>query len=218
MMKKIIGITLLIMFCSCKKGKNNSSKITDSTEQEIDSIKADFSAQEKKKANSISFDNEKQFAEYVVKQLDEKSYDNLDKYVKDKILFSPYAHIKTELARKVTLEELKNQNPKEKYIWGVYDGRGDTIYLSTSKYLEEFGVNFDPKDRNIEINTFDDQPKARGSELQNVHKIYPDAYYVEFYLPASEEGGMDWKGLILVIEKENDHFYLQAVLHNQWTS
>ena len=57
-----------------------------------------------------------------------------------------------------------------------------------------------------------------GNSLENVKDVFPDAEFVEFHFPGSEEyGQIDWESLKLVFEDYNGKRKLIAIIHSQWT-
>lgn len=210
-MKRILTLVLVLMLISCENSIHQKDKENNSAEKSdtISSSMSDLSTQK-------SFDNVIEFTQFCANQIRSDETDALEPYVRKGILLSPYAFIDTLSARIVGLDELSNPE-KQMYYWGIYAGRGDSILLFTSDYLNKFIFNFDLNKNEVEIKTYEGNAKSRGNEMQNIHKLYPNAISVEFYEPPSEVGGMDWNALIFVVHKEDNHFYLKAIVHNQWT-
>ncbi len=198
-----LPLLLFLFVTSCKKSTNaNPSKaVKENTTQ---------------KEEHRTFSDELNFAQYALEQLQKGAIDSLSPYVKESILFSPYAHIDST-AQQLRLEELKHPSDK-KWFWGYADGTGDSLNLSIPDYLQKFVFDIDFGDEKVEVNQYSDRPKAYGNSLQNAQDLFPKAQFVQFYKAGTEEyGGMDWKSLILVIEKQGQKPILRAIVHDQWT-
>lgn len=62
-----------------------------------------------------------------------------------------------------------------------------------------------------------DTALAPDTTVNNLAEVYPKAHWVEFFIPPSSEGGMDWTALRLVFEPLNGSFYCVGIIHHQWT-
>ena len=208
-MKKVWGLALVVALFSCE---DNSVQVLDGEKagSEIEGESAD------EKQKQISFEDEVAFAKFCSNQLEEGNIEVLRPYTNGSILLSPYAYIDQSNVRKVSLNEIA-AHTEDIHYWGVYDGRGDSILMTTPEYLNKYVLTFDINDKKVKTNTYNSKPKAYGSELHNMHEIYPNATFVEFYHPPSEEGYMDWNALIFVVEKIDNQYQLKAIIHNQWT-
>jgi len=133
------------------------------------------------------------------------------------IRFSPYATVDMNNDVVIKADELKNilKNDKER-VWGIYDGKGDPIKETFSKYFDEFV--YDRDFANAEEKTKNNS-LASGNSLNNLKESYPDAQYYEYYFSGfnPEFGGMDWGALRLVFEQYNKKWYLVGIIHDQWT-
>lgn len=216
-MKKVVGMFLLIGLVACE------SSSVENTEQETNKENASQDTMVEKEVSSeinneeLTFDSELEFVKYSHQQLREKNQKTLENITDGSILFSAYAFIDTTSARKVTVSELTSDNDEVHY-WGDYDARGDAIEMTNEAFLEKYVFSFDIEAENVVVNTYKGKPNAYGSELHNMHELYPEAKFVEFYHPPSEEGYMDWNALIFVVEQVNDKYILKAIIHNQWTA
>jgi hypothetical protein len=219
-MKKLWGILLISSLFSCgntAEQELDQNKTDNAVKDESSEVPSEEKVGDNIEQEQISFQDEVEFAKYCATQFEKGNIEALRQFTKENILFSPYAFIAQSSARKVALDEVEAATD-DIYYWGVYEGRGDSILLSTPEYFNKYVFNFDVNDKEVKVNTYSDQPKARGNELHNVQKIYPDAKFVEFYHPPSKEGYMDWNALIFVVEKVNDQYILSAIVHNQWTT
>lgn len=132
--------------------------------------------------------------------------------------FSPYAYIDTVKDIKLTgadIEKMENEEYSTLLLWGKYDGSGDEIKMSFTDYLIKFVYTIDFLKRGVvSIN----QTKASGNSLNNMHEVYKDAWYVEYYFKGTEPYGfMDWQALRLVYKKTGNEWYLAGIIHDQWT-
>jgi hypothetical protein len=56
-----------------------------------------------------------------------------------------------------------------------------------------------------------------GNSLENVQSAFPEGLFVDFYIPPSQEGGLDWHLLRLVFEECDGQLRLSALIHSQYT-
>ncbi len=130
--------------------------------------------------------------------------------------FVPYGFVDTNKQKAFSGQELiglsKQQQP---HNWGIYDGSGDPINLTVSKYFERFVYDVDFLNANKTVN------KVIGNtSINNVKTVYPESSFVQFYFQGVDPkfGGMDWKSLLLVFEEKDHDLHLVAVVHDQWKS
>lgn len=134
--------------------------------------------------------------------------------------FSPYVNVNPATDRKLTKEEIRTALEGDTiYYWGIYDGSGEPINLTTEKYFERFIYS---KDFSVstEISISTTELRTYGNIIDNTFDIYPGATVVQYHLPGTnpEYGGMDWQSLRLVFEKEGETWYLIGIIHDEWTS
>lgn len=213
MIKKTLVLGLIIALYSCQDSATTQSgeivQQNDTTKKSVP-----ISAQQEKELHFASAINFAQFCDSVLREGNAKM---LKPFVNDGVLFSPYASVDTANARFEKLEDLISPS-NQLHFWGIYQGRGDSILLSTPDYFKKFVFTFHQKKDSVDVLTYSGKsPKKRGSEQQNLPKIYPHSTFVEFYHLPSKEGYMDWSSLIYVVKKGNKQFHLKAIVHNQWT-
>lgn len=211
-MKRISVLILILALISCENPTDRKDIEQNMNLENQDTLKQSVVDSVTQK----SFSSVIEFAQFCATQIKSGNSDALKPYVEKGILLSPYAYIDKSSARIVDLDELGNPN-KQIHYWGVYAGRGDSILLSTPDYINKFVYSFDWKKDDVEIKSYNDNPKSRGSEMQNIQSLYPNSTSVEFYQPPSKQGYLDWNALIFVVHKVKDLFYLEAIVHNQWT-
>lgn len=130
------------------------------------------------------------------------------------VRFSPYAFVKKDHVV-LSATQLKTAlTDKTVRQWGFADGTGDPIKLTYANYVKKFVYN-----RN-----FASAPKqayntriGMGNSINNIAEFYPNAKFVEFHYPATEEGGLDWYSLRLIFELYQGQWMLVGVVHDQWT-
>lgn len=140
------------------------------------------------------------------------------------VRFSPYAWVSPEEDVVLSPSELRSafEDPKVR-TWGTYDGRGDSIDLAFADYVKTFVTPdaFVPGNR---VTSEKHSAKnlghmGSGHTKSNVHETYPDATWIELYVPGRNPDfeGMDWVRLALVFVREGGTQKLRAVVHDEWT-
>lgn len=134
------------------------------------------------------------------------------------VRFSPYAAVDTDTDRVFSRDQLTGfWDDSQQYAWGAYDGSGAAIELTPRRYHARFIMDRDfANPTQIGIN--DD--RAYGNTLNNAETVYPKGTRIEFYIAASDKdpAGQDWAALRLVFEPYQGHWYLVAVIHDEWTT
>lgn len=211
-----ISIIITFAFANCENSSadEKANKVQSHEEQEID---------KEEEIKEVDNNSEKEmtaieFAKYVAKNLNEKAFENWNDYTTKKVYFSPYSYVDTTKIVSLTKPEFNNFfESEEKIKWGNYDGTGEEINLSIQDYFDRFVTDFELTDENNQL--LKDTIPIRGNALNNVNEVFPNATVVEIHKPASEESmGMDWRSLMLVIEKVEGTWKLKALVHNEWTT
>ena len=130
--------------------------------------------------------------------------------------FSPYAYIEDDhlVFKPTELEGLLSS--LEVYRWGVEDGSGLPIELTFKGYYENFIYDaYFVHPYQVSFN----KVVGRSNTNFNIEDFYPSSNFVEFYVKgfAPKFEGMDWRSLRLIFEEDNQHWYLVAVVHDEWT-
>ncbi len=98
------------------------------------------------------------------------------------------------------------------YTWGYYDGSGDRIRTTPSRYCREwiFDHDFSGPDRIV-------MERETGSSIDSRHlrTAYPRGRAVEYFVDPTE-GHMDWAALAFVLERYRGRWCLVGVLHRTW--
>lgn len=103
------------------------------------------------------------------------------------------------------------------YIWGEFDGTGESIGGEYAYYHSRFVYDEDYLNPElIGIN----QIVGTGNINNNIEDVYPNESYVEFHFTGFDPQymGMDWRSLVLVFEEDNGTYYLVGIVHGEWTA
>ncbi|PHR44613.1 MAG: hypothetical protein COA32_14555 [Fluviicola sp.] len=211
-------LTAFIIFsfigCETSSTEESSDKQPQEDEQLVtdEEVEEQDTAQEEVKMTAI------EFAQYVAKTLNEKSYEKWNDFVAKKVYLSPYAYVDTSKIVSLTKPEFNVLfETEKKVVWGTFDGSGEEIKLSIQEYFNRFVTDFNLTAESNEL--LKDTIPSRGNQLNNVKEVFPNATIIEIHKPASEESmGMDWRSLMLVIEKVKGTWKLKALVHNEWTA
>lgn len=130
---------------------------------------------------------------------------------------APYGFIDTSENRIVQANELLSLlHSNKKILWGSFDGTGDPIMMTAAGYFKRFVYNVDY------LNAPDKAANriiGGGNSLNNIEKLYPGAPFTEFHFKGFEKKyeGMDWASIRLIFKKENNKYWLIAIVHDEWT-
>lgn len=132
------------------------------------------------------------------------------------LLFSPYVHVNDDA---VVIEQTDIANllaSDEVFTWGVYDGKGTPIELTSAGYFEVF-LDMTPYKEPDEI--LINNLQNRGNTLNNIREKFPNATIIEYYHDGSEEyAGIDWSSVLFVFEEDvNGVIQLIAIIRDMWT-
>ena len=208
-MKTIYFLLIALFFLSAC---NNNSKKSEAEDKEKDSVLHEQDTI--LKDTSIT-----DLTQIILKHIKNKDYQSLTQYIHPElgIRFTPYSYI--NLKEDITIKAdqfTKMINNDEKLLWGLYDGTGEEIKLTTRDYFAKFVYDVDfLKAPKLTVN----ESSAAGNSINNIKEIYPDADYTESYFSGfkKEYGGMDWRALRLVYKKADGKYYLIGIIHDQWT-
>ena len=213
-MKHFFSFILLLSAFSC-----NSKKQIDKTVSSVSDSLTYFTPA----PTSITIDSDSallQQSHKILTIIKNKDYASLVNYFHpvEPVRFSPYGYIDTAIDVQIKSERfIALTGSKKKIYWGNYDGSGDSILLSIEKYFDKFIYNADFL--NAE-KTSVNKMIGSGNSLNNLTIIYKDALFTESYFSGFDKkyGGMDWSSLRLVYKKYNNHLFLIAIVHDQWTT
>lgn len=159
-------------------------------------------------------------AKEVLLALKTQDFPKLASYVHPRkgVLFSPYATIGESphlVFSQNNLSHIQHSEPI-KYVWGVSDGEGESIQLTVKEYFQDYVFS---RDFTLDKSPTYNQHNQPGTSINNVFEIYPEAIVVDYFDPGPPEtDGMGWRYLRLVFEKENEEWFLVAVVNDQWTT
>ena len=161
-------------------------------------------------------------ARQVILTLKSRNVDTLSKLVHPRkgLRFSPYHSVNLEKDGDLVFTRRRVRGlvtGKKRYLWGEEDGSGDPIRLTFVAYHRRFVYDHDYS-RSKQV-TYNSNTLSSGSLINNIRESYPSAIIVEYHFSGFQEkyGGMDWKSLWLVFEKDGSEWYLVGVVHGEWT-
>lgn len=152
--------------------------------------------------------------EYALEQFKNKTPNNLARIMASSgIRFSPYVNT-TPDDRIIGLNGMSQifTDPNI-YTWGIQDGSGEPIALTGAAYVSNKITNKPYTTVTPTING----TIGRGNMISNVADTYLGNAWIEYYIPPTDEGGMDWQSLILVFEYQYNQWFLVGVVNDQWT-
>lgn len=161
----------------------------------------------------------KETADKVIHAIKDKDSETISDFVYPGkgVRFTPYTHVSLNSDVVFNKEEMKNFfKDKDTYLWGYYDGKGDEIRLTPSKYYEEFIYTEDFI--NAEKVGYN-EVLSSGNMIENQFEVYENPIVVEYYFSGfnPDYAGMDWKSIRLVFEQYEDSWKLVGIINNQWT-
>lgn len=133
------------------------------------------------------------------------------------VRFSPYVFVKKNIDLVLFKSDIQNLSSSDSILeWGVYDGSGEPMLLSLSKFLKQYASIGDCLDT-VQIST--DELLQRGNMVDNHQDVYPNSVVVEVYCSGydSKYEGMDWEACRFVFEEKNSRYFLIGIVHNGWT-
>ncbi len=157
-----------------------------------------------------------EYARGVLQYLKDRDYASLANMVHPEygVVFSPYPTVTLSSANCFLPNEVaKFGGDSQRYTWGLYDGSGLPIEMTVEEYFERFVMDVDfTQSRDYSI----DEVYRSGNALENVKEVFPNARFVDFYIPG-EDMDINWRSLKLVFESHDGKLYLTAVIHGENT-
>jgi hypothetical protein len=133
------------------------------------------------------------------------------------VVFSPYATISLSSNKCFTGSQVAGfATDANTYVWGVYDGGGDPIELTPADYFARFVYNKDVARASlVGVNYI----VKSGNALENITEVFPNARFVDFYLPGDDgsSDSHDWNSLRIGFEEYAGVLRLTVILHSEWT-
>lgn len=131
--------------------------------------------------------------------------------------FSPYDYVDLENDIVFTKEDLGTLSGNGlTYQWGVYDGSGHPILLTFDEYYDLFIYDLDFANAPLMGNN---EVMRIGNTPSNIEEVYPDSVFFDFYFDGvnPEYEGIDWRSLKLILTEYKGTYYLEGIIHGQWT-
>ena len=161
-------------------------------------------------------------AKEIVKLIKNKEFKNLANYVHPikGVVFSPEYYnpkINAVFSKELIVKGFDNN---KKYIWGYFDGSGDTIELTFREFYDKYVYDKDYVNApEIVLNPTHDNDNNRKSFIRSIKEEVPGLSFVEFYFSGFDKKyeGMDWRSLFLVFENYENKWYLIAIINGHWT-
>ncbi|MGO4111000.1 hypothetical protein [Paenibacillus sp. YAF4_2] len=213
----ILTVLLLLSGCFGLGGNDNSlSPVPDPSPTTSPSVEPSSSPAPSPSAPHAATAEEA--AKAIMTALQQQDLTTLTSYIHPEkgLLFSPYAHIETDIAITFHSGELPTLEDPKAYEWGSFDGSGEPISLSFSDYYKKFiyDQNFAEADA-IGHN----EVLGQGNTLVNIQDVFQGSTFFDYHFNGfdPEYRGMDWESLILVLEQQDGTWYISAIVHSQWT-
>lgn len=208
-----------------------NSEIEKIQEKELTTI-IDFSLVEvQRDKESISYTEEGIIKPEFAKKIIENTSDKLINAIKNKesevlsafihpvkgLRFTPYTNVSLKGDVVFSGEKMRKFfEDQQVYLWGHYDGTGDEIRLTASKYYDKFIYS---EDFTAAEKVGYNEVLSSGNMLENQFDVYENPIVVEYYFSGfnPDYQGIDWKSLRLVFEEYEGSWKLVGIIHNQWT-
>ena len=133
------------------------------------------------------------------------------------VVLSPTATINLTTDRRFSAEQIAALNTDTSvYVWGVYNGSGEPIEMTSSEYFAKFVPAADHLEASIiGIN----QIVRSGNALENITDVFPNVNFVDFHIPGEDPAeDFDWRSLRLGFEEYDGYLRLIAIIHSTWTA
>ncbi|MDI9475511.1 MAG: hypothetical protein ACOX0L_04185 [Natronincolaceae bacterium] len=236
MAKKILLITILIALIinvvACVTDTDNKDTSRDENNSNI-AEKKNGKKDSEKNNTEIEYELTEEgiikpeFAEMIIGEISNelieaisiKDFETVSEFVHPVkgVRFTPYTYV--SLDNDIVFNRVEIENffaDQNVYIWGIYDGIGDDISLTPSRYYEKFIYTEDFK--NAEAIGYN-EVLSMGNMIENQFEVYDNAIVVEYYFSGfnPDYAGMDWRSLRLVFQQYQNDWKLVGIIHNQWT-
>ena len=158
-------------------------------------------------------------ADDVLELLKEEDYPTLSQLIHPEkgVTFTPYSTVSADYDRTLSPEEISALPYDDSlYVWGVADGSGAPIYVTSMDYFQRYVYNADfTQAPNVGVDTV----MMSGNALENIALAYPEGRFVDYCFPGIDPQleGFDWCSLKLVFEPWQGDWYLVGIVHSEWT-
>ncbi len=212
----VIPVIVLIIACKSKTNKTENQPGETPVENKTDTTHTQGIPPASKDSMLL------QLTTQVLTIIKNKNYAGLANFIDpvNGVRFSPYGYIDTVNHLKFSKTKIIEQAGKakqDKFVWGFFDGSGDSINKTLDEYLKRFvyDVDFLHAEKRA-VNKF----IGSGNSLNNLRAIYPGCAFTESHFSGFDKkyGGMDWKTLRLVFKESNGKYWLVGIVHDEWTT
>ncbi len=157
-------------------------------------------------------------AAIILPLLQAKDYATLATFVHPQagLRFSPQLFIHTDTDLIFPRDQVVNFTMDNNvYTWGTHAARGDLLQLSIMDYWNGYVIPVLPDQDWLMLAEGQTSPSIA---IDNFSEVYPQAAYIDFLKPGTEENGnLDWQLLRLVFEQATDGaYYLVGIIHDNW--
>ncbi len=125
---------------------------------------------------------------------------------------SPYINV-SDYGPQWNRDDVRHPNFQQIFMWGRYDGRGDSIYLKWKDYFAKFVYDREFQNVRPRFNRIEN----RGNTINNLRQRYPNGIFVEYYWADSGDTYYNWSSLWLVWQPIGTKWFLSGLAHDQWT-
>lgn len=217
----VFSVMLILSVVACDDAVNEiEGKKSQEAKVEISaSYENEYQIKRKKASSQVDTQTLLAAARNVAAALKEKRIEKLNLLIDpvEGLTFSPYSGAPlffTKFDREMLSESMAS---KKKYIWGRYNGSGDTIELSMNEYIDRFvfDINYFSLGELIYINN---PEKVYAYDLNAVVAAYPRHEIAIYHFKGTEAIGFkDFKTLIFVLKDIKGSWYLISIIHSEST-
>lgn len=153
----------------------------------------------------------------VVLALKEKNFAVLAAHMGPKKLrFAPYVYLNSS-NRMFSKSQVTNFFSTSGTLnWGDADGTGDPILMTRSQYANRFIY---ARDFFTSATVSYNVRTATGNTPSNFATVYPGRAFVEYYVPATNPGDLDWRAIDIIWQKDASGIWrLVAIANDEWTT
>jgi hypothetical protein len=133
------------------------------------------------------------------------------------LVLSPYPTLNLSTNKVFSADQISGfETDATDYVWGVTDNSGEPIELTPSEYFARYVYEQDYANaKTIGLNEI----VRTGNSLENIREVFPEADFVDFYVPGETIDGTDsgWSILRLVFEEYDGSLMLAAIIHSEYT-
>ena len=133
------------------------------------------------------------------------------------VVFSPYATVMLSTNKCFRAEQVAVfDTDTTPYVWGISSDGGEPIEMTPADYFANFVYDRDYTAAPvIGVNHI----VRSGNALENIKEVFPDAVFVDFYVPGGEKETADepdWSSLRIGFEEYDGGLRLTVILHSKW--